>query len=136
MNIALIAQDSKKELMVQLCIAYCGILSKHRLCATNSTGRLVSEATGLEVFKFLSGEQGGGEQIAARISCNEIDLLFFFRDPMLSENLIVPSDRNLTRLCDVHGIPYATNIATAEALIHALERGDLDWRNIVSPKVN
>ena len=132
MNIALIAHDSKKELMVQFCIAYCGILSRHNLCATGTTGKLVSEATGLNIVKFLSGSQGGDQQIVSRISYNEIDLLLFFRDP-ISAKPSEPNEANLLRLCDVHNIPLATNIATAEALIHALERGDLDWRDIVKP---
>lgn len=132
MNIALIAHDTKKELMVQFCIAYCGVLSKHNLCATGTTGKMVAEATGLNVQRYLSGSQGGDQQIAARISCNEIDLLLFFRDP-ISVKRHEPNDMNLLRLCDVHNIPVATNIATAEALIHALERGDLDWRDIVNP---
>ena len=132
MNIALIAHDSKKELMVQFCIAYCGILSKHTLCATGTTGKMVSEATGLGIQRYLSGSQGGDQQIAARISCNEIDLLLFFRDP-ISAKPNEPNDMNLLRLCDVHNIPVATNIATAEALIHSLERGDLDWRNVGNP---
>lgn len=132
MNIALIAHDTKKELMVQFCIAYCGVLSKHNLCATGTTGKMVAEATGLNVQRYLSGSQGGEQQIAARISCNEIDLLLFFRAP-ISVKPHEPNDMNLLRLCDVHNIPVATNIATAEALIHALERGDLDWRDIVNP---
>lgn len=132
MNIALIAHDTKKELMVQFCIAYCGVLSKHNLCATCTTGKMVAEATGLNVQRYLSGSQGGDQQIAARISCNEIDLLLFFSDP-ISVKPHEPNDMNLLRLCDVHNIPVATNIATAEALIHALERGDLDWRDIVNP---
>lgn len=132
MNIALIAHDTKKELMVQFCIAYCGVLSKHNLCATGTMGKMVAEATGLNVQRYLSGSQGGDQQIAARISCNEIDLLLFFRDPV-SVKQHEPNDMNLLRLCDVHNIPVATNIATAEALIHALERGDLDWRDIVNP---
>lgn len=132
MNIALIAHDTKKELMVQFCIAYCGVLSKHNLCATGTTGKMVAEATGLNVQRYLSGSQGGDQQIAARVSCNEIDLLLFFRDP-ISVKSHEPNDMNLLRLCDVHNIPVATNIATAEALIHALERGDLDWRDIVNP---
>lgn len=132
MNIALIAHDSKKELMVQFCIAYCGILSRHNICATGTTGKQVSQATGLEIQRYLSGSQGGGQQIGARISCNEIDLLLFFRDP-LSPKPHEPNDMDLLRLCDVHNIPVATNIATAEALIHSLERGDLDWREIVNP---
>lgn len=130
MNIALIAHDEKKELMVQFCIAYCGILSRNIICATGTTGKLVEEATGLEVQKFLGGSQGGGQQIAARIACNEIDMLLFFRDP-LNPKPSEPNDMNLLRLCDMHNIPVATNIATAEVLIHGLERGDLDWRNIV-----
>ena len=132
MNIALIAHDTKKELMEQFCIAYCDELSKHNLCATGTTGKMVAEATDLNVQRYLSGSQGGDQQIAARISCNEIDLLLFFRDP-ISVKPHEPNDMNLLRLCDVHNIPVATNIATAEALIHALERGDLDWRDIVNP---
>jgi len=130
MNIALIAHDSKKELMTQFCIAYCGILSRHSLCATGTTGQIISEATGLNITKYLSGNQGGDQQIGARIACNEIDLLLIFGDP-LNPKFGEPDDANLVRLCDVHDIPVATNIATAEALIHALERGDLDWRNYV-----
>ena len=130
MNIALIAHDAKKELMVQFCIAYCGILSKYELCATGTTGRLVSEATGLQIEKFLSGSQGGGEQIASRISYNEIDMLLLFRDP-LNPKPNEPNDINLLRLCDMHNIPVATNIATAEVLVQGLGRGDLDWRDVV-----
>ena len=133
MNIAIIAHDTKKELMVQFCIAYCGVLSRHSICATGTTGKLVSEATGLQVFRFLSGSQGGDQQISAWIACNEFDLLLFFRDP-LTPKAHVPKEADMLRLCDVHNIPVATNIATAEALIHALKRGDLDWRNIVNPK--
>ena len=127
MRIALIAHDSKKELMVQFCIAYCGVLSRHSICATGTTGKLVGEATGLHIQRFLSGSQGGDQQLASSISCNEIDLLIFFRDPMHAKSH-EPNDNNILRLCDVHNIPVATNIATSEALIHALERGDLDWR--------
>ena len=132
MTIALIADDAKKELMVQFCIAYCGSLSRHSNCATGSTGKLVAEATGLEITRFLSGSQGGDEQIAARISCDEIDLVLFLRDPLSSMQHEI-NELNLLRLCDVHSIPLATNIATAEVLIHGLERGDLGWRDIVHP---
>lgn len=130
MTIALIAHDAKKELMVQFCIAYCGILSRYNLVATGSTGKIVSEATGLQIARFLSGSQGGSQQIASRIGCDEIDLLLFFRDP-LNPKPNEPDEHSLLRLCDVHNIPVATNIATAEMLIHGLERGDLDWRDIV-----
>ena len=133
MNIALIAHDAKKELMVQFCIAYCGILSSHNLCATGTTGKLVAEATGLNIVRYMSGSQGGDQQITARIACDEIDLLLFFRDPMTAKSN-EPNDLDMLRLCDIRGIPVATNIATAEVLIHGLERGDLDWRNIVNPR--
>lgn len=135
MNIAIIAHDAKKELMTQFCIAYCGILSRHKLCATGTTGKMVSEATGLEINCFLSGVQGGDQQIGALIACNEIDMLLIFSDP-LNPKEHEPNVSNLLRLCDVHNVPAATNIATAEALIHSLDRGDLDWRDIVNPKKN
>ena len=134
MNIALIANDSKKELMVQFCIAYCGVLSWHRLCATDTTGRLVSEATGLPVAKFYAGSQGGLDQIISRVSCDEIDMILFFRDT-IAPDYNETSDQQLLRLCDVHNVPIATNIATAEVLIHGLERGDLDWRAIINPQI-
>lgn len=136
MNIALIADDSKKELIVQFCIAYSGVLSKHNLCATGVTGKIVVDATGLPVTRFLSGSQGGSQQIAARISCNEIDMVLYFRDPLIikGEKGSVDDVATIVRLCDMHNIPVATNIATGEVLIHGLERGDLDWRNIVNPK--
>ena len=123
MNIALIAHDRKKELMVQFCMAYCGILAKHNICATGTTGKFVEEATGLKIDKCLAGMQGGEEQISARVAYNEIDLVLFFRDV-----------HAISRLCDMHNIPIATNSATAEMLILGLDRGDLDWRNIVNPK--
>ena len=130
MNIALIAHDPKKELMTQFCIAYCGILSHHSICATGTTGKMIQDATGLPVTKFLHGSQGGAQQIGALISCNEIDLLLMFRDP-LKPKPYEPNDHDLLRLCDVHNIPVATNIATAESLVRGLERGDLDWRELV-----
>ena len=133
MNIALIADDAKKELMVQFCIAYCGILCHHDLVATGTTGNLVSEATGLQITCQMSGQSGGDQQISARIDCNEIDLVLFFRD-VVSHRGDDPNDRELLRLCDKNNIPVATNIATAEVLIHGLARGDLDWRNIVNPR--
>lgn len=129
MQIAIIAGEKKKELMAQFCIAYCGILSKHTLFATGTTGKYISDATGLEIECLLSGVQGGAEQIASRIAYNEIDLLLFFRD----SDYNFENDNNIMRLCDVHNIPMATNIATAEVLVCALGRGDLDWREIVNP---
>ena len=133
MNIALMAHDQRKELMVQFCVAYSGILANHDICATNTTGRMVSEATGLPITLYMSCNQGGGERISSRIAYNELDLVLFFCDPQLTTEYhgIV---MEIARLCDSHNVPFATNVATAEALIHGLERGDLDWRDIVNPK--
>ena len=133
MNIAVIAHDAKKELMVQFCIAYCGVLSRHKIFATGTTGKLVSDATGLEIEKYLAGMQGGEQQISARVSYNEIDMVLFFRDPN-SNSEYEPDLHSLIRLCDMHNIPIATNVATAEMLVLGLDRGDLDWRDIVNPK--
>ena len=132
MQIAIIAHDTKKELMTQFCIAYCGILSKHNLCATSITAKYISEATGLTIERLLTGEQGGEQQIASRIAYNEIDILLDFRDTRPSEHAS-EGEHELFRLCDMYNIPVATNIATAEVLITALDRGDLDWREIVNP---
>ena len=133
MNIALMAHDRKKELMTQFCIAYCGILSKHSLSATATTAKYISDATGLQINKLMSGEHGGEQQVASRVAYNEVDLLLYFRDTRPSSTPS-PVDHELPRLCYLYNVPVATNIATAEALINALERGDLDWREIVNPK--
>ena len=134
MNIALIAHDNKQELMIQLCIAYCGIFSAHRLCAPNPTAQLITEATGMRVERFMSRSQGGVQQIAARIAYNEIDLVLFMADPGCADYL---EDMGLiARLCDQYSIPFASNVATAEVLILGLQRGDLAWRDIVNPKKN
>ncbi len=132
MNIALMAHDRKKELMVQFCIAYAGILQEHSLIATNTTGRLIAEATGLDINLYMSAAQGGSQQIGARIAYNEIDLVMFFCDPTQPE--LYGSANELSRLCDMYNIPFASNVATAEVLVQGLRRGDLDWRDIVNPK--
>lgn len=131
MNIAIMCHNRKQELMIQFCTAYCGLLSKHTLCATNATGRMVAEATGLPVNLFLSHEHGGIEQIGQRIIYNEIDMVLFFNYPQdtdMDDNVMY-----ITRLCDQHSVPMATNVATAEMLIHGLARGDLDWRIGMNP---
>ena len=120
--------------MVRFCIAYCGVLSRHKLCSTAATGKLVSEATGLNITTFLGSVQGGCEQIASRVSCGEIDMVLFFRDATRPD-LMGDSENDLLRLCDLHTIPLATNLATAEVLIHGLERGDLDWRKVGRPVI-
>ena len=132
MEIAIIAHDTKKELMAQFCIAYCGILNKHNLCATATTAKYISEATGLEIDKLMSGKAGGEQQVASRIAYNEIDVLLNFRDTR-SNATVSDEELELLRMCDLYNIPVATNIATAEVIITALDRGDLDWREIVNP---
>jgi len=125
----MIAHDAKKKLMQNLCIAYRGILSKHTLYATGTTGRLIEEVTNLTVHKYLAGHLGGTQQLGTQIEHNQIDLVIFLRDP-LSPKSHEPDFNNISQLCDKYNIPLATNLATAELLIKALERGDLDWREL------
>jgi len=131
MNIALIAHDEKKQLMADFCIAYKSILQKHTLFATATTGTIIEEETGLGVYKFFPGPLGGSQQIEARIACNEIDMVIFFRDPSTQQDY-EPDVNSIIRFCDANNIPVATNIATAEMLIKGLERGDLDWRKLIN----
>ena len=128
MNIALIAHDAKKKLMQNFCIAYSGILNKHELYATGTTGRLIEEVTNLNIHKFLAGHLGGTEQIGAMIDNNEIDAVIFLRDPERPKSH-EPSINDVIKLCDVNNIPIASNLATAEVIIMALDRGDLDFRD-------
>jgi methylglyoxal synthase len=130
MNIGLIAHDAKKKLMQNFCIAYRGILSKHSLFATGTTGRLIEEVTNLEVHKYLAGDLGGEQQVGSQIEHNEMDMVILLRDP-LNPMVHEPDLNDIMRLCDIHNIPMATNVATAELLIKALERGDLEWRENV-----
>lgn len=130
MNIGFIAHDTKKKLMQNLCIAYRHILNKHDLYATETTGRLIEEATHLSIHKYLAGHLGGVQQLGSQIAHNQVDMMIFLRDPMSTRNH--ESDMGaIVRLCDMHNIPVATNLASAELMIKALERGDLEWREIV-----
>ena len=131
MNITLMAHDKKKELMVQFCTAYKSILAKHSLSATATTGRLVAEATGLPISLFLAHNQGGHQQVDARIAYNEIDMVLMFTDPNSTDRTDNQYTLRTLLLCDAHNVPVATNLATAELLILGLERGDLDWRELV-----
>lgn len=133
MDIAIIADDNKKELMAQFCTAYLGILNRHHLCATHSTGKYISETTGLEIETFLMGNLGGMEQISSRISFNEIDVVFYFRSTDPAKEVHEP-EATLLRLCDVYNVPLATNIATAESLVMALDNGTLNWRELINPR--
>ena len=129
MNIGLIAHDSKKKLMQNFCIAYRGILNRNELYATETTGRLVEEVTNLTVHKFLSGRLGGAQQIASMVDMNQIDMLIFLRDP----DTMLQGEREsmmILKQCDLNNIPFATNLATAELMIKALERGDLSCREM------
>ena len=128
MNIGLIVHDAKKKLMQNFCVAYRGILAKHTLFATGTTGRLVEEVTNLTVHKYLAGHLGGEQQLGAQIEDNDLDLVIFLRDP-LQPKPHEPNVSNVLRLCDVHNIPVATNLATAELLIKSMERGDFEFRN-------
>ena len=123
MRIALIAHDAKKKLMQNFCIAYRGILAKNEVCATGTTGRLIEEVTNLNVHKLLAGHLG------AQIEHNKIDLVIFLRDPLTAKRH-EPDVNIVVRLCDMHNIPLATNLATAELLIKSLDRGDMEWREI------
>ena len=124
MDIAIIADDNKKELMAQFCIAFCGILSRHHLCATHTTGKFISDATGLDIETFLIGNSGGMEQIASRISFNEIDAVFYFRSTDPSKE-IHDYENTLLRLCDVQSIPLATNAKSAEIMLNALAKNEI-----------
>lgn len=129
MRIALIAHDAKKKLMQNFCIAYRGILSKNELYATGTTGRLIEEVTNLNIHKHLAGHLGGAQQLGAQIENNQIDLVIFLRDP-LTPKVHEPNIGDLCRLCDMHNIPIATNLASAELLLKSLDRGDMEWREI------
>lgn len=129
MNIALIAHDKKKDDLVQFTVAYRDIFAKHSLFATGTTGKRISEATGLEVTRFRSGPLGGDQEIGALVAKNQMDSIFFFRDPLTAQPH-EPDISALLRLCDVYSIPLATNMGTAEVLIKGIEDGHLEWRSI------
>ncbi len=129
MNIGLIAHESKRKLIQNFCIAYRGSLSKHKLFATGTTGRLIEEVTNLSIHKYLAGNLGGEQQIGALIEHNEIDLMIFLRDPF-APDMHRPDINYIAKLCDTHNIPLATNLATAELLIKSLDRGDMEWREM------
>lgn len=101
MTIAILAHDSRKELALQFCTAYSGILSRNTVIATGTTGRMLNQATGLPVHCYLSGKLGGIQQITARVACDEVDLVLFFRDPLRADSGS-SNEQNLLRLCDCH----------------------------------
>ncbi len=127
MNIGIIAHNSKKTLIEDFCIAYKGILMKHEIYATGTTGRRIEEVTNLHVHKFLAGSIGGDKQFMEMIERGDMDMVIFFYNPTMI-NSKEPDVQSIIRCCDQYTIPIATNIATAESLILGLSRGDLDWR--------
>ena len=134
MNIAFLAHDKKKELMVQFCTAYKSILMKHNLYATATAGRLIADNAGLPITLLLSHKQGGHQQINARIAYNEIDLVLLFTDPNTNDPWEDSQMIETIRHCDRNNVPIATNLGTAEIAIMGLQRGNLDWREMVHTK--
>ncbi|WP_028544283.1 methylglyoxal synthase [Paenibacillus taiwanensis] len=129
LNIAFIAHDRKKSEIVNFVIAYEKVFQGHKLYSTGTTGLRIMEQTSLDITRFQSGPLGGDQQIGALVADNEMDLIVFLRDPLMAQPH-EPDIIALLRLCDVQGIPVATNIATAEILVKALERGDFAWREL------
>jgi methylglyoxal synthase len=127
MNIALIAHDHKKDDLVAFVTAYTPIFEEHQLYATGTTGLRITEATGLKINRFNSGPLGGDQEIGAMVAKNQMDIIFFFRDPLTAQPH-EPDVTALVRLCDVYSIPLATNMGTAEMLIRGLKEGLLQWR--------
>lgn len=127
MKIALIAHDRKKDNLIQFAIAYRDILAEHDLYATGTTGTMIEDETKLSITKFRSGPLGGDQQIGAMIANNDMDMVFFFRDPLTAQPH-EPDVMALVRLCDLYHIPLATNMGTAEILLKGLQEGFVDWR--------
>lgn len=116
MRIALIAHDRKKEDIIKLSIKYKDKLKEHELVATGTTGSKIAEATGLVIDRYLSGPYGGDQQIGGSLAEGKVDLVIFLRDPLTAQPH-EPDVSALIRICDVHNVPVATNIGTAEILL-------------------
>ena len=134
MNIALVAHDEMKNTMIGFCIGYESILSKYSLYATGTTGKRIMDETSLDIYRLASGPLGGDQQIGAMIVSQEIDLVIFLRDPLTSQ-AHETDIQALIRLCDVYHVPIATNLASAEIFIKALDRGELSWREVRKTKI-
>ncbi|MBY9081677.1 methylglyoxal synthase [Paenibacillus sp. HN-1] len=130
MKIAFIAHDRKKDEMVNFVTAYEHVFEGHEMFSTGTTGERIMEATSLKIHRFMSGPLGGDQQIGSLVAQDELDLIIFLRDPLMAQPH-EPDISALLRLCDVYGIPVATNIATAEILVKAIDRGDFAWRELV-----
>lgn len=130
LKIAFIAHDRKKDEIVNFVLAYEHVFVGHELFSTGTTGLRIMDVTSLKIHRYMSGPLGGDQQIGAMVAQDELDLIIFLRDPLMAQ----PHEPDITallRLCDVYGIPVATNIATAEVLVKAIDRGDFAWRELV-----
>lgn len=127
MQIALIAHDKKKDEMVRFAVKYKEVLIKHDLFSTGTTGKRIFDVTGLPVRRFLSGPIGGDQQIGALVAEDVVDLVVFLRDPLTAQPH-EPDVQALLRICDVHRVPLATNIISAELLLQAMDGLDVDRR--------
>lgn len=123
MKIAFIAHDKKKDDMIEFVKRYRDVFEGHELFGTGTTGGLVTEITGLEVYRFLSGPLGGDQQIGAKVAQGEMDFVIFLRDPLTSQPH-EPDVNALLRICDVHCVPLATNIGSAEVFVKALKNSE------------
>jgi methylglyoxal synthase len=123
--IALIAHDAKKPDMVAFALFNRTTLGKWAIVATESTGRLLEEKVGLRVERVLSGVEGGDLQIAARVATRQVDAVIFLVDPF-DRHAHEPDIQGLQRVCQVHDVPLATNMATANLVLEALSFGDVE----------
>lgn len=119
MKIAFIAHDKKKDDIIEFVKRYKDVFEKHDLYATGTTGRLLTELVGLKVHRFLSGPLGGDQQIGAKVAEGQMDFVIFLRDPLTSQPH-EPDVTALLRICDVHCVPLATNMGSAEVFVKAL----------------
>ncbi len=129
MQVALIAHDGKKSAMVAFVRKNKKMLKTCTLFATGTTGKQIIEKTGLKVIRFLSGPVGGDAQISAMVASEKIDLVIFLRDPLTAQPH-EPDILALLRICDVHNVPLATNITSAELLLYALVAKESPWQDI------
>jgi len=128
MKIAVLADNRKNELLVNFCIAYRQLLAKHSLVFIHNTAMLLESLADLDVMGISTDYSGGFDQLASRASFNEIDCVIYLRD---TQDNAYDIPNPLLKACDYNSIPYATNLASAEILILAIDRGDLDWRELV-----
>ena len=128
MKIVLLADSRKNELLVNFCIAYRQLFAKHEIFSMQNTAKLLLASAELDVVGLSMDYTGGFDQLASRAMFNEIDAVFYLRDTQIG---MYDQPNGLLKACDYNNIPYATNLASAEILILAIDRGDLDWRELI-----